>query len=186
MSETDTETDMEIEHNVNPRTRQNISVSRSDASNESQSRLDATRQRMEEIHQLSLSVRIQRLFFEMDHLGNYTSSEWLTSLTRRECMILYEQLSDVWRFRANIPQPIKMRICPLGDPFYRSIPDVWLPADITLDVLVDRCLIVMERMVFTGVDEEYRKLGALHVLTALTTVSLPARNNMIWLYESIV
>ena len=148
--------------------------------------LNATRQQMEEIRQLSLSARIQRLFFEMDHLGNYTNSEWFTSLTRRECVVLYEQLSELWRFRARIPHNIKMRICPLGDPLFRSMPDSWRPSDISTDVLVNGCLTVMEHMVFTGVDDEYRKLGALHVLTALTTVSLPARNSMIWLYESIV
>ena len=147
---------------------------------------DATRQRMEELRRVSLSARIQQLFFEMDHLGNYTNSEWLTSLTRRECMVLYEQLSELWRFRAHIPHNIKMRICPLGDPFYRSMPDAWRPSEISTDAMVNGCLTVMEHMVFSGVDDEYRKLGALHVLTALTTVSLPARNSMIWLYESIV
>lgn len=146
---------------------------------------DATRQRMEELRRVSLSARIQQLFFEMDHLGNYTNSEWLTSLTRRECMVLYEQLSELWRFRAHIPHNIKMRICPLGDPFYRSMPDARRPSEISTDALVQGCLTVMEHMVFSGVDDEYRKLGALHVLTALTTVSLPARNSMIWLYESI-
>ena len=147
--------------------------------------LDATRQRMEEIRQSPLSSRITQLFMEMDHLGNYTSSDWFTSLTRRECLVLYEQLSELWQFRAQIPQNVKMRICPLGNPLFLSMPEQWRPSEIPINVLVNGCLTVMENMVFTGLDDEYRKLGALHVLTALTTVSLPARNSMIWLYESI-
>lgn len=148
--------------------------------------LDATRQRMEEIRQSTLTNRITQLFMEMDHLGNYTNSEWFTSLTRRECLVFYEQLSELWQFRAQIPQTIKMRICPLGNPLFLSMPDQWRPSEISTNVLVNGCLAVMENMVFTGLDDEYRKLGALHVLTALTTVSLPARNSMIWLYESIM
>jgi hypothetical protein len=41
-------------------------------------------------------------------------------------------------------------------------------------------------MVFTGIDIEYRKIGALHVLSALTTVNLEARLAMPWLYDSVM
>jgi hypothetical protein len=41
-------------------------------------------------------------------------------------------------------------------------------------------------MVYTGIDVEYQKLGALHVLSVLTIVSMDARRNMMWLYESLV
>jgi hypothetical protein len=43
----------------------------------------------------------------------------------------------------------------------------------------------MENMVYCGVDDEYRKIGALHVLTALTGVSIGARTSMPWLYEAL-
>jgi hypothetical protein len=48
-----------------------------------------------------------------------------------------------------------------------------------------RALTIMENIIYTGIDIEYRKLGALHVLSALTLVSIPARNSLPWLYESI-
>ena len=38
---------------------------------------------------------------------------------------------------------------------------------------------------FTGSDDEYRKLGAIYVLIALTMVSTGAREAMPWLYESV-
>jgi hypothetical protein len=48
------------------------------------------------------------------------------------------------------------------------------------------CLNVMEAMVHTGVDTEYRKIGTLHVLSVLTIVSMQARNSMTWLYDSLI
>lgn len=148
--------------------------------------IEATRHRLLEMRELPLATRIRQLFIEFDQLGNYTSSDWFTNLTRRECFLLYEQLQQQWRVRGRIPSNIKMRMCPLGDPCYRALPAHVRPGEIATEVLVDGCLWVMEQMVFSGIDDEYRKLGAFHVLTALTVVSLPARNSLMWLYESIV
>ena len=44
----------------------------------------------------------------------------------------------------------------------------------------------MENMIYSGLNVEYRKIGALHSLTALTMVSIQARQIMPWLYESII
>ena len=41
-------------------------------------------------------------------------------------------------------------------------------------------------MVYTGVDVEYKTLGALHVLSVLTIVNYSAREAMPWLYESLI
>jgi hypothetical protein len=41
-------------------------------------------------------------------------------------------------------------------------------------------------MIFMGVDDEHRKLGAFHALSALTVVSMGARDTMPWLYESLM
>ena len=48
------------------------------------------------------------------------------------------------------------------------------------------CLIVMENMVYSGIDEDHRKIGTFHALSALTIVSSGARLAMPWLYESLV
>ena len=58
--------------------------------------------------------------------------------------------------------------------------------DLTVEQLKARCLCVMEDMIYTGVDIEFKTLGALHVLTVLTVVSREARINMPWLYESLM
>ena len=47
------------------------------------------------------------------------------------------------------------------------------------------CITVIEYIVYCGIDDEYKKIGALHVLTGLTGVSLGARTSLPWLYESL-
>jgi hypothetical protein len=56
----------------------------------------------------------------------------------------------------------------------------------TIERIRELCISLVEDLVFTGIDDEYRRLGALHVLTALTLVSSAARGSLPWLYESIV
>jgi hypothetical protein len=60
------------------------------------------------------------------------------------------------------------------------------PEEITLEVIKESCLYVIENMVHTGIDIEYRKIGTFHALSALTIVSEDARQNMQWLYDSII
>jgi hypothetical protein len=40
-------------------------------------------------------------------------------------------------------------------------------------------------MVYSGIDDDHRKIGAFHALSGLTIVSLDARLAMPWLYESV-
>ena len=54
-----------------------------------------------------------------------------------------------------------------------------------IEIIRKACLTVMENIILTGNTDEYRQLGAMHVLSALTLVSIPARANLPWLYESV-
>jgi hypothetical protein len=47
------------------------------------------------------------------------------------------------------------------------------------------CTEVFENLVCMGADDDNRKLGAFHALTALTIVSPEARAALPWLYESV-
>jgi hypothetical protein len=58
--------------------------------------------------------------------------------------------------------------------------------DSSIEELQAICITVMENMVHGGVDVEYQKIGALHVLSVLTLISMDARNNMRWLFESLL
>jgi hypothetical protein len=139
--------------------------------------------KMREIVQRPMIVRAQELFMEIDQLGNYTNVEWFHQLSIRECFLFFEFLYNYWRYRGQLPSAVKKRICPLGDPFL-DITRMRMN-EITEQQLRINCITVMERLIYTAYDIEDRKLGALHILIALTQVSLPARNSMLWLYESI-
>ena len=129
-------------------------------------------------------TRIQELFMEIDQLGNYTDSSWFNNLGKRNLYLFYITLQDHWVFRAHIPADIKDLICPLGNPFL-NIPNRIRYHEYTEEDLCRICLYVMENIILTSSDIEYRKIGAFHVLTSLTVHSLPAREALMYLYESL-
>jgi hypothetical protein len=132
----------------------------------------------------SIVERTRALFMEIDQLGNYSNHEWFDNLERRCYLRYFKILKDIWCYRAQIPINIKIKICPLWDPFIMLSTDDL--ADLTMEQLKARCLCVMEDMIYTGVDTEFKTLGAFHVLSVLTVVSRDARLNMPWLYESLM
>ena len=139
--------------------------------------------KIRELRTFSIERRIQNLFIEIDLLGNYTQSSWFSSLQRRDFVRFLRCLYEIWNYRAQIPAETKRQICQFQDPFYQiRFPNA---IETTIDEIKNMCVTVMEDMVYTGVDAEFKKLGTLHVLSALTTVSIPARNSMLWLYESL-
>jgi SAP domain len=140
-------------------------------------------ERIAAIQDKPVSTRIHELFMEIDSLGNYTQASWFSGLTMIEYVLMYRTLYNIWNFQ-GIPYYVKRMICPLGDPFLgTSFPRN--NTDITREHIQKMCLKVMEEMVFSGCDEEHRKLGALHVLRSLTMVSFTARQSLPWLYESM-
>ena len=139
--------------------------------------------RLEIIREKPINTRILEVFMEIDQLGHYTDSSWFLNLDKREYYNFFREMYNIWRFRAQIPQEVKNKICPF-DPFMQSVPDIPYQ-NITFDELRNGCLKIIENIVCLGVDTDHRNLGAFHVLSALTIVSVPARNSMRWLYESV-
>ena len=143
-------------------------------------------QLLESIRQKPTLTRIQEIFMEMDQLGNYTESRWMIELDERSLYGFHRHLMMIWCGRGHISYDTKYRICPLSDPFELSLEQLnELGSSSDIDALRKACLVAMEYMIFSGFDEEYRKLGILHVLTALTVVSANARSELLWLYESL-
>ena len=142
-------------------------------------------ERMREIQEKPLPIRVQELFMEIDQLGNYTQSTWFNNLTTHDYFRYYRYLHDIWNYRGQLSNETKRNICSITDPF-RNNYLVRNTAMLEHEQIKKMCLNVIEHMIYTGVDIEYRKLGALHVLSALTIVSVPARQSMMWLYESLI
>lgn len=130
-----------------------------------------------------LYMRVQELFMEIDSLGNYTQSNWFSDLDGRACYRFYQSLYEIWNYRAQITAETKRGICVLGDPF-RMVDTPRM--EYAPEVIYETSLTVFEYFVYGGLDEEHRKLGTLHALTALTAVSLRARNSLNWLYTTLI
>jgi len=144
---------------------------------------------IQETRRRSVNQRINELFMVIDQLGNYTQSSWFSNLDIRALFRLYRCINDIWNYRADLPDTVKNLICPFHGPFdnifTRNITQVEY-TNLTYDEIRMICLIIMENMVYSGVDEEYRKIGCFHALSALTIVSYPARAALPWLYESVM
>jgi hypothetical protein len=145
-------------------------------------RITELRERMNVIQSRSTDDRIRELFMEMDQLGNYTNTSWFSNLTDRGLVNLFRYLYDIWTYRGQLTQQTKNRICSLQNPFL----GMTNLQTLEVDELRKHCLHVMEHMVYTGIDIEFQRIGTLHVLSAMTLVSLPARQAMYWLYEGLV
>lgn len=137
------------------------------------------------IREKTVPERIQGLFMEIDQLGNYTHSQWFASLERRDYIRLFRTLYDIWTYRGQLTRETKLLISILEDPFFQVHRERVNIHNADVEVIKEICLRVMENMIYNGVDDEYRKIGALHVLTALTGVSVGARSALPWLYEAL-
>jgi hypothetical protein len=143
-------------------------------------------EKIEEMRTKTITQRINELFIEMDHLGNYTQSTWFSSLDIRAYNRLYRCLYDIWHYRSQMNTETKQRICPFHGPFDSIFTRQVQNNLLSLEQIRLACLIVMENMVYSGVDDEYRKIGCFHALSGLTIVSSGARIALPWLYESVM
>lgn len=139
-------------------------------------------QKIRQIRDEPIESRIRNVFMEMDNLGNYTDHEWFSELSRVDQIRFFRIIRDIWNYRSRMPYQLKLKICPLWDPFITSNSNY---RDMSGEDIAKMCVNVMEDMVYMGIDTDSRILGTFQVLTALTFVSTRARIAMPWLYESL-
>ena len=175
----------EIEEVTNPNTIQR-NVNEFNDQPENTVLLENIRSKIVVFKQQPINTRINELFMYIDQLGNYTNANWFSGLNKRKYYIFYSQLRELWTFRAQIPNIVKNRICPFGDPFIQSSSIFRKPYDqITEDEIIQGCLDVIENIIMSSTDVEYRKIGCLHVLTALTVVSPESRLQYGYLFDLV-
>lgn len=139
-----------------------------------------------------VSTRIIDLFYEIDRLGNYTTPSWFSSLNREQYIRFFKRVEDLWNFRADLQEDAKVAICPFFNPFRyrlgRYIGYINTSREQQLTEIDCRklCVIMMENLIYTGIDDLSRNLIVAHILSALTVVSTDARTSMPWLYDSIM
>ena len=151
---------------------------------ERESRYAESMRILESIRSKSVDARVRELFIEIDQLGNYSSHRWFTELSKYGYARLYENLFIWWNVVEHIPENVTKQICGIDD-LFREIRLIHRYVSVSIEKYRELALECMEALVFTGVNDEYRKLGAMYVLTMLTTVSIEARHQLPWLFESL-
>jgi len=143
-------------------------------------------QTMVDLRLRPINERITSMFLEIDQLGNYTNADWFNNLDHLKFARLYRAAFDIWNYHGQMSTAVKNEICPFHGPFDGIFNISIRHIDLSVIELKTICVIVFENLIYSSQNEEYRKLGALHALTALTIVSQPARQAMPWLYESVL
>ena len=134
-------------------------------------------------------TRCRDLFHTIDAMGHYTSPEWFTSLDLRKLRRLVRELTEIWNYRANIPLQVRRQICPPhGDPFSElRYSDLFAMEDDSMREEQRKMVLnVLEKLVYSGTNEENKGLGVYYVLGSLTLVNRNAASAMPWLYESFI
>jgi len=133
---------------------------------------------------------VLHLFQNIDLLGHYSDPDWFLHLTYQQHITFLRELMDIWNYRAELSYNARASIYPpYGNPFPQHITG-WLThqfyAYLTLETIVNINMTIIERLTTTAMQESDRCLGANFVLCALTLVSIPAREALPWLYQSVM
>ena len=134
---------------------------------------------------VNIESRIISLFNDIDNLGNYTSVEWFLALDIPSLIRFMVELNDIWSYRANLSENVRLEICPN----YRNLFRLMYYGDMrscSVPMLREIALSSMDMLVRSGLNHDSRCLGANYVLCALTMVSPAAAIALPWLYQSVV
>jgi hypothetical protein len=132
-----------------------------------------------------LVFKITDLFHIIDNLGNYTNVNWLLGLNRRQIVFFVKELYDIWSYRAQLSDQIKIEICPPhGSPFI-NLPTTSLNRHMEHDYLLEICVSILSKLLMTNANDSNKSLAALYILSALTLVSTDAADSLPWLYQSV-
>jgi hypothetical protein len=133
---------------------------------------------------------VLRLFQNINSLGHYSDPEWFIALTYEQHITFLRELIDIWNYRAELSHHARTAIYPpYGDPFPHYVMG-WITHQFYLylspDNIININLTVIERFINSAVSEADRCLGSNFILCALTLVSIPAREALPWLYQSVM
>ena len=128
-------------------------------------------------------IDINEIFNKIDQLGNYSDVNWYNSLNYTSLMKFYRELYDIWIWRANLTNESRYKIS-IIDPFNNEKPNFFI--NYSLEELKNILLEVMQKLLYNAINDEYQKLGAIYILTALTIVSPGAAEALPWYFSSVI
>ena len=131
------------------------------------------------------SARILNIFQHIDQLGNYSNHTWFDNLQHRDLRNFVYYLYDIWIYRAQLTNEAKLEICPgTGNPFIGFEMHNIRNHDFVR--LKNIALIIIERMIYNGINRSSQYIASNYILGALTLVCPEAASAMPWLYESFI
>ena len=132
-----------------------------------------------------IEMRTIELFQTINSLGNYSEPRWFLNLSTNELYKFTRELFDIWNYRANLTEQVKCNICPprgiICSQFERN--SIFMENNIFS--LQTKILNILERLITSGIDQDFKVLGAYYVLASITLVSSEASAVMPWLYQSV-
>ena len=133
---------------------------------------------------------VLRLFQNINSLGHYSDPEWFIALTYEQHITFLRELIDIWNYRAELSHQSRTAIYPpYGDPFPHYVMG-WITHQFYIylspENIININLTVIERFINSAIMESDRCLGSNFILCALTLVSVPAREALPWLYQSVM
>ena len=131
-----------------------------------------------------LELRALELFQSINYLGNYSNAEWFLTLSHINLIKFTRELMEIWNYRAGVSQEVKCNIYPPHGDIFRSFNMNYLYNYPELDVVKKTVLVLLERFVNCGMDQDSKALGSYYVLGALTLVNESAADALPWLFQS--
>lgn len=128
-------------------------------------------------------MRVVELFHQINALNYYSSPEWFFSMEEEDHIHFYQELYDIWTFRAFLTPVQKNTIVPdyqrklFQRPTLRGIESI--------DAMQKINRSTIRHMIQSAHNVQDRVLGAMYVISAFTIVNEEARDAYPWLYESI-
>ena len=129
----------------------------------------------------SLNRRVTDLFLRIDKLDFVTNVNWFNDLSLEQSKDFYKYLEDLWNYRCQLTLEQKKKIVTNGIicdiPIYKinRIDNILFIKSIILDQLT--------KLVNEGQSKNDRILGAIYILTSLTSVNQDAANTFPWLIQ---
>jgi hypothetical protein len=131
-----------------------------------------------------LELKALELFQSINYLGNYSNAEWFLTLSHINLIKFTRELMEIWNYRAGVSQEVKCNIYPPHGDIFRSFNMNHLYNYPELDVVKKTVLVLLERFVNCGIDQDSKALGSYYVLGALTLVNESAADALPWLFHS--
>lgn len=134
--------------------------------------------------QKQIELRTHSIFHKIDEFGHITDTAWFLTLNRIQLKKLLLELIDIWNYRASLSLQAKLAICPPnGNPF-DSVNVNQFPT-FELEKMQKKILVIFNKLLTRGIDQNSKALGAFYILGSITLVNHNAAIALPWLYESV-